>query len=280
VVNYRKTEGEFKINTSLNISRANSKMTKLASGEAIWAGNHQRLDMLTRTVEGGTAGEFYGWVTDGIFQNQSEIINYTDEFGNILQPLALPGDMKFKDLNGDGRINGEDRKVIGNPEPDFGFGLRFNAEYRAFDLNLLFNGTYGNDVLNAVKPYTHAGNGVYNSYKEILTTAWDGEGTSNTQPRLAVRDNNQNFRYSDYYIEDGSYLRLQSAQIGYNIPSTASERIGISRARIYIGGENLFTLTKFSGMDPDLGGYSLERGIDWGQYPLPRVFMIGVNVSF
>jgi TonB-linked SusC/RagA family outer membrane protein len=280
VINYREEFGELKLNTSLNLSRANSKMTKLAMGEAIWAGNHQRLDMLTRTAEEGTSGEFYGWVSNGIFQNEKEVINYTDEFGNILQPLAKPGDMKFKDLNGDGRINAEDRTVIGNPEPDFSYGWRVNLEYRAFDFSFLFSGTYGNDVLNAVKPYTHAGNGVYNSYSEILSTAWNGEGSSNTQPRLAVRDNNQNFRYSDYYVEDGSYLRLKSAQLGFNLPGDICSKLKMSKARIYIGGENIFTLTKFSGMDPDLGGYALERGIDWGQYPLPRVFMIGANISF
>jgi TonB-linked SusC/RagA family outer membrane protein len=281
VIGYREKIGsDFNLNLSMNLSRANSTLTKLASGEAIWSGNHQRLDMLTRTVEGGTAGEFYGWVTNGIFQNKKEIINYTDEFGNILQPLAQPGDMKFKDLNGDGTINGEDRQVIGNPEPDFSYGLTINMEYKAFDLSMLFSGTYGNDVLNAVKPYTHAGNGIYNSYREILYNAWDGEGTSNTQPRLAARDNNQNFRYSDYYIEDGSYLRLQSAQLGFNLPNSVCEKINLSRVRIYIGGENLFTLTKFSGMDPDLGGSALERGIDWGHYPVPRVLMVGANISF
>jgi TonB-linked SusC/RagA family outer membrane protein len=281
VINYRETFGnDFELRTSLNLSRANTEMTKLASGEAIWAGNHQRLDMLTRTVEGGVAGEFYGWKTNGIFQNESEIINYTDEFGNILQPLAQPGDMKFKDLNGDGTINGEDRKVIGDPEPDFSYGLNINMEYKSFDIYMLFNGTVGNDVLNAVKPYTHAGNGIYNSYQEILNTAWAGEGTSDTQPRLAVRDNNQNFRYSDYYIEDGSYLRLQSAQLGYNLPKAFCNKLTLTKARVYIGGENLFTVTNFSGMDPDIGGSALERGIDWGHYPVPRVFMVGVNISF
>jgi hypothetical protein len=97
---------------------------------------------------------------------------------------------------------------------------------------------------------------------------------------LAARDNNQNFRYSDYYIEDGSYLRLQSAQLGFNLPNSVCEKINLSRVRIYIGGENLFTLTKFSGMDPDLGGSALERGIDWGHYPVPRVLMVGANISF
>jgi hypothetical protein len=281
VIGYNEKIGsDFNLRASLNLSHASSTLTTLASGEAIWSGNHQRLDMLTRTAEGGTAGEFYGWVSNGIFQNQKEVINYTDEFGNILQPLAQPGDMKFKDLNGDGTINGEDRQVIGNPEPDLSFGLNISLSYKVVDLSMLFTGTYGNDVLNAVKPYTHAGNGVYNSYREILYNAWDGEGTSNSQPRLAARDNNQNFRYSDYYIEDGSYLRMKSMQLGFTLPKGWVNKVGMSNARIYVGGENLFTLTKFSGMDPDMGGSAMERGIDWGHYPLPRVWMVGANISF
>jgi len=281
VAGYRKKIGpDFMLSTSVNVSRATSKMTKMAFGEDILSGNHQRLDMLTRTREGGVAGSFYGWVTDGIFQNESEVINHTDEFGNVIQPQAQAGDMRFKDLNGDGQITGEDRKVIGNPEADFSFGININMEYKNIDLSMLFNGTYGNDVLNAVKPYSDAGNGVYNSTAGLLDRAWDGEGTSNTQPRLASVDNNQNFRYSDYYIEDGSYLRLRSLQLGYTVPQAFCQKIKLTNARVFIGGENLFTLTNFSGLDPDLGGSALERGIDWGQYPLPQIFMVGANISF
>lgn len=268
----------FKI--SLNASRARSTMRELAFGEEIWSGNHQRLDLLTRTTEGQPAGAFYGWATDGIFQNEEEVINHTDEFGNRIQPLAQPGDFRFVDLNGDGRLDDNDRKMIGNPEPDVTFGLNLSANYKAFDLFVLFNGTYGNDVLNALQPYTHAGNGVYNAYRGIIFDAWSGEGTSNSQPRLAVRDDNQNFRYSDYYIQDGSFLRLRSAQIGYTLPAVLSQTVKISQARIFVGGENLFTWTNYSGLDPDIGGSALERGIDWGQYPLPKVFMAGVNITF
>ncbi len=280
VTSYEKqVTGDLYINANLNLSRSRSVMDKMAFGEEILSGNHQRLDMLTRTAEGQTAGAFYGWETDGIFQNEMEVINYTDEFGNIIQPNAQPGDFRFVDNNGDGRIDDADRAVIGNPEPDFSYGFFFNVRYRAFDMNVLFNGTYGNDVLNAIKPYTHSGNGVYNSYDGIMEDAWDGAGSSNAQPRIAAVDNNQNFRYSDYYIEDGSYLRLRSFQIGYNLPNSLTQRVNMTKARIFVGGENLFTISSFSGLDPDLGGGALERGIDWGQYPLPRIFMAGINVS-
>lgn len=280
-ITYRKEYASgFKMTHSLNLSKASSKITKLVEGEAIWSGNHQRLENLTRTVEGGIAGEFYGMVTNGIFQNESEVINYTDEFGNVLQPHAQPGDMRFKDVNGDGAINADDRAVIGNPEADFTFGINLNFEYKNFDLSMLFTGSYGNDVLNAVKPYAGTGSERYNSFAGLLDEAWDGEGSSNTQPRLAAIDDNNNFIYSDYYIEDGSHLRLKSMQLGYNFPKAWIEKIHLGNARLFIGGENLFTLTKFDGLDVDLGGSALERGIDWGQYPLPRIFMVGANISF
>lgn len=276
----KQVNSDLSFNIRLNASRARSIMRELAFGEEIWSGNHQRLDLLTRTAEDQPAGAFYGWATDGIFQNQEEVINHTDEFGNHIQPLAQPGDFRFRDLNGDGRLDGNDRRTIGNPEPELTFGLNLSANYKAFDLFVLFNGTYGNDVLNALQPYTHAGNGVYNAYRGILFDAWSGEGTSNTQPRLAVRDDNQNFRYSDYYIQDGSFLRLRSAQIGYTIPSVLTQTVNIKQARIFVGGENLFTWTNYTGLDPDIGGSALERGIDWGQYPLPQVYMAGVNIVF
>jgi TonB-linked SusC/RagA family outer membrane protein len=276
----KRVSTDLSFNIRLNASRARSTMRELAFGEEIWSGNHQRLDLLTRTAEGQPAGAFYGWVTNGIFQNQEDVINHTDEFGNRIQPLAQPGDFRFMDLNGDGRLDDNDRRTIGNPEPELTFGLNISMNYKAFDLFVLFNGVYGNDVLNALQPYTHAGNGVYNAYRGALFDAWSGEGTSNTQPRLAVRDDNQNFRYSDYFIQDGTFLRLRSAQIGYTIPPAVSQTVNINRARIFIGGENLFTWTNYSGLDPDIGGSALERGIDWGQYPLPQVFMAGVNITF
>lgn len=281
IVSYRKSwSSGFNLNTSVNLSRARSKVTKLVAGEAIFSGNHQRLEDLTRTGEGDVAGSFYGMVTDGIFQNEKEIINHTDEFGSVLQPSAQPGDMRFRDLNGDGMINAEDRTIIGNPEADFTFGVNINMEYKHFDLSALFTGSYGNDVLNAITPYAYTGGERYNSFSGLLDAAWDGEGSTNTQPRLASEDDNNNFIYSDYFIEDGSHIRLKSLQIGYNLPHDIAEKIQMSSARVFIGGENLFTATKFSGLDADLGGGALQRGIDWGQYPLPRVFMIGANITF
>lgn len=279
-ISYKTDINKLKTSFTLNLSRYNATVVELADGEAIWSGNHQRLDNLTYTAEGQTPGLFYGFVTDGIFQNKTEINSHSDEYGNIIQPYAQAGDFRFKDLNGDGTLNDEDRKVIGDPTPDFSFGFNMQFEYNNFDLTMLFTGKYGNDMLNAANPYLMSGSGTYNSYAGLLNKAWNGEGSTNSQPRLSNDDPNQNFRYSDYYIEDGSFIRLTNLQLGYKLGDKLIENIGIAKARIYMSGENLFTATSFSGLDPDISGSATLSGVDWGHYPLPRTLSIGVNLSF
>jgi len=277
---YQNDIDDFHYSFDVNITSAHSEMTTLANGEALWDGNHQRLNNLGYTAEGETAGSFYGYVTDGIFQNKTEVNSHSDEHGNLIQPNAKPGDFRFKDLNGDGQLTSDDRKIIGNPEPDFSYGLNMYFEYKNFDLSALFSGSYGNDMLNAIKPYIGTGSGSYNMYADLLDEAWDGEGSTDQQPRLSDTDLNQNFRYSDYYVEDGSYLRLKNIQVGYTLPQSLSESINISRAKVFVGAENLFTLTSFSGLDPEIGGSATLRGVDWGHYPLPRIFNFGINMNF
>lgn len=279
-VTYKNQFNKLKTTFTLNLSHYKAKAKELADGEAIWDGNHQRLDDLGYTAEGQTPGSFYGYVTDGIFQNRTEINSHSDEFGNIIQPYAQPGDFRFKDLNGDGQLTDQDRTIIGDPIPDLSYGLTLKFDYTNFDLSLLFTGKYGNDMLNAANPYLMSGSGNYNSYAGLLDKAWDGEGSTNSQPRLSNDDPNQNFRYSDYFIEDGSFFRLTNLQFGYKLSDKIIENSGLSKARFYISGENLFTLTSFSGLDPDIGGRSTLSGVDWGHYPLPRIINIGVNLAF
>ena len=152
--------------------------------------------------------------------------------------------------------------------------------YKKVDLSALFTGSYGNDMLNAANPYMMSGAGNYNSYAGLLNKAWSGEGTSNTQPRLSNDDPNQNFRYSSYYIEDGSFFRLRNIQLGYTLPGNLSGKASMSHARFYVSGENIFTISDFSGLDPDVGGYATLQGVDWGHYPLPRIFNLGINLTF
>ncbi|MCA0931712.1 TonB-dependent receptor [Lutimonas saemankumensis] len=279
-INYRHDFNEFKTNFILNLTHYKAKVTNLADGEAIWDGNHQRLNSLSRTAEGMAPGQFYGYVADGIFQNRTEINSHSDEFGNIIQPFAQPGDMRFKDLNGDGQLTDDDRTEIGNPIPDFTFGFTMKFEYKGFDLSTLFTGSYGGDMLNAAKPYLNSGAGNYNSYAGLYDAAWNGEGSTNVQPRLSNDDPNQNFRYSSYYIEDGSFIRLRNLQFGYRLSQNTLDKMNLTNLRIFLTGENIFTATSFSGLDPDIGGTATLQGVDWGHYPLPRIFNIGVNIAF
>jgi len=279
VFKYRNAEGELRYEVGFNLSSARTKIKKLVHGESIQDGNHQRLDMLTTTMEGETAGTFFGYVTDGIFQNFTEINSHSDEHGNLLQAQAEPGDFRFLDVNKDGVLNDNDKRVIGNPEPDFTYGINGYLGYKGIELNLLVTGAYGNDVLNAIKPYTATGEGYYNSEKGLLDLGWNGENSTSTQPILKAVDQNQNFRYSDYYIEDGSYMRLKNIQLAYNLPYVLLNPVRIKGAKIYVSAENILTITPFSGLDPDMGGRPTERGIDWGHYPLPKRFTVGIKLT-
>lgn len=279
-INYNHDFNELKTSFILNLSHYKAKVTNLADGEALWDGNHQRLNSLSRTAEGKAPGQFYGYIADGVFQNRTEINSHSDEFGNIIQPFAQPGDMRFKDLNGDGQLTDDDRTEIGNPIPDFTFGFTMKFAYRGFDLSTLFTGSYGGDMLNAAKPYLNSGAGNYNSYAGLYNAAWDSEGSSNSQPRLSNDDPNQNFRYSSYYIEDGSFIRLRNIQLGFKIPDSALDRMNLTNLRVFVTGENIFTVSSISGLDPDIGGTATLQGVDWGHYPLPRIFNIGFNLAF
>jgi TonB-linked SusC/RagA family outer membrane protein len=283
-ISHRNTLDKFRYQVGLNITHTNSTMKNVADGETILDGNDQRLDMLTYTAENSPIGAFYGYVTDGIFQNETEVINHTDEFGHILQPSAQPGDFRFVDINGDGRITAEgDRKIIGNPDADFTFGLNLGLSYGNLDLRCLVTGSYGNDIITPIMAYTHSGSADYNSYAGLYADAWSGEGTSVTQPRISNNDPNLNFRYSDYYISDGSYIRLKSVQLGYTFPPSWTSSVGIDALKIFLNAENLVTLTGYEGLDPDIGPYAyniLLRGVDWGNYPLPGKITLGLNLSF
>jgi len=283
-INHKNNSGAWNYNVGLNLSHSLSTMKNVADGESIWEGNDQRLDLLTYTAENSPIGSFYGYVTDGIFQNEIEVINHTDEFGNILQPAAQAGDFRFVDVNGDGRITPEgDRKIIGSPDAAFTFGFNFGAKYKWFDLRLLLTGSYGNEIITPIMAYTHSGSADYNSYQGLIEDTWDGEGSSNSQPRISNNDPNLNFRYSDYYISDGSYIRLKSFQVGFTFPETWTRQLKINKAKLLLNAENIYTLTNYQGLDPDVGPYSnniLLRGVDWGNYPLPQSFTLGLNVSF
>lgn len=228
--------------------------------------NGQRV---TRSVVGRPIGSFYGYKTDGIFQNQTELDNYPS------MSLAGVGDLRFVDTNEDGQINGDDRTYIGSPIPDFVYGLSFDLAYKNWDMSVSFQGQYGNELFNGknvVRPDPY-------NFEQHVWDRWTGEGTSNSEPRPSY--GGYNFLPSDRFIQDGSYQRLRSINIGYSLPSTLMNKVNMTRARIYVKANNLFTWTDYTGYTPEIGsGDVLSNGIDTGIYPIPRTISLGINTTF
>ena len=217
--------------------------------------------------------------TDGIFQSADEVANYKNDKGQLIQPYAKAGDFRFKDANGDGKIDVNDRVFVGNAYPKFSYGVNFNATYKGFDVNVFFQGVQGNKLFNAMKFSTlNAGVGQQYNMLEGVLDAWTPENHSNTLPRVSLRDENRNFyETSDFYVENGSYLRLKNLTIGYTIPASVTNRIKLKSVRLYATGNNVFTITKYSGFDPEVGMDTY--GMDSGRYPQARSFIFGLNIG-
>ncbi|RSK45373.1 SusC/RagA family TonB-linked outer membrane protein [Hymenobacter rigui] len=288
-VGYNKSAGDFTYGVSVNGTRAISRIDKLANGQAIYSGNTPIFGRPSKTEEGGYVGAFYGYQTSGIFQNQGEVDNYKAANGQTIQPNAKPGDFRFADLNGDGKIDANDQKFIGNPFPDLTFGVNLNAGYKGFDLQASLVGSFGNDIVNANKGWWYSGSYNYNKIAGLEDKAWHGEGTSNSVPRVVANDNNQNLtRFSNFYVENGSYARVRNLQLGYTFSNGLTNTMRMKSLRLYVSGQNLFTFTKYSGLDPELGygrsytdgASALNRGVDLGNYPTNRTFLAGANITF
>ncbi|MEL7589588.1 MAG: TonB-dependent receptor, partial [Prolixibacteraceae bacterium] len=278
---YRDNIGDFKYSVGGNLSTFKNEVISLGGGEPINQSGHLGYYTLTRTEEGMPIGYFYGLKTDGIFQNAQEIASYTNEEGGKIQPNARPGDLRFVDLDKNGSIGEGDRTKTGNPFPDFTYGVNLNFQYKGFDLVALFQGSQGNDILNILKYDIYSGAGWYNAPAGMMEKAWHGEGTSNSQ--FAINANSgDNLTMSDWYVEDGSYMRLKNLQIGYSLPKTVfGLRTNIENLRIWVGGQNLFTLTGYEGLDPEMGSTNPKAmGIDIAFYPQARTYMMGVNITF
>lgn len=262
-----------------NLSTYRNRIESLGSGKSI-PGTKVHLEYFnyTMTEVGKPIGYYYGYQTDGVFQTQQEIDNYMNN-GSIIMPGAKPGDLKFVDINKDGKIDDEDRTMIGNPHPDFTFGLTLGAEYKGFDFSAFFQGSIGNDIMNIVKYDIYSGTGWYNAPKDILTTFWDGPGSTNKNFGIDA-DSRMNLQLSDWFIEDGSYVRLKNLQIGYTIPQALTKKLTINNLRVFVAAQNLFTITGYSGLDPEIGHEKpIYMGIDVGYYPQPRTFMFGVSMK-
>ncbi|WP_312825036.1 TonB-dependent receptor [Epilithonimonas sp.] len=218
---------------------------------------------------------FYGYVTDGIFQNQTEVnVHAVQQPGSNSATSTAPGDIRYKDLNNDGVINDKDRTIIGNPNPKFTFSLNNTFTYKNFDLTIFLQGSYGNDIFNANRMYTESMSVINNQNASVLGR-WTGEGTSNSMPRAIYGDPNQNSRVSDRYIEDGSYIKIKNINLSYTLPKGAFGQ-NFSLIKIFVSAQNLVTWTKYTGFDPEVP----VNGIDNGTYPITRTVSLGLNVGF
>lgn len=280
--NWEDRKGDFGYGIGVNLSSIKNKAVKLLGGDTPLYAASFNGDYIIRNEEGGEISRFYGFIADGIFQNQTEINAHTNEYGKKIQDNAKPGDIRFKDLNHDGALDDKDKTYIGSAFPDLMVGINGHVSYKNIDFMANFYGTIGNDVFNTTKA-KYSGGGGDNVYAGAYNAAWHGEGTSYLLPRLSVNDSNMNYkRVSSFYVEDGSYLRCKMLQIGYTLPKHWMKNMSL---RLSFSAQNPFTITKYSGMDPEaasLGaeGKVLESGVDWAGYPNPRTYLFGLNLNF
>ena len=230
---------------------------------------------VSRAQNGKPYPYFYGYKTAGIFQNMDEVAAYINKDGGMIQPNAVPGDVRFVDMNGDGKITTDDCTDIGKGMPDWTYGLNFNVSWKNFDLSMMWQGTIGNDVYDATRPIDIANANL----PSWMLNRWTGEGTSDKYPRFAWGDNT-NWLSSDLYVYDGSYLRLKNIQLGYTLPKNWTRKAFVSSLRVYVAAENLLTFTKYHGYDPEISSGGTSLGIDRGVYPQSRTWTVGANLTF
>ena len=268
-------KGGFNWNATAVMGTYKNKVVSLGLSAPIDNG-FTRITGGSKRIEAGFPVDyFYGFVTEGIFQNYDEIrAHATQSPGNDPTSSTAPGDIKFKDLNNDGIINDKDRTNIGNFNPTFTYGITNTVTYRNFELSCFIQGSQGNKVLNFTRWYTEGGvsNG---NYSNAVIDRWTGAGTSNSMPRLVLNDPNGNNRVSDRFVEDGSYVRIKNLRIAYNLPGKVANYLTLKKAQFYASAQNLLTITNYTGMDPEVGG-----GVDIGFYPQARTFTMGVTVDF
>ena len=274
---YRKSFGEFNFSANGNVSYIENNVVFLGNDKDFISGGagFQSMGDVTRIQVGESINSFYGYKTNGIFQNMDDVNSYVNSDGNPIQPDAVPGDFRWVDSDGNGTINADDRVFLGTPLPKYTFGLTLNLDYKNFDFMVFTQGVAGNKIFQGLRRLDVANA----NYQTSVLGRWTGEGSTNTIPRLTNQDPNGNLsKFSDYYLEKGDFIRIKTVQFGYTIPSDVMNKIGAQKLRLYITGENLLTLTKYTGYDPEIGGNVM--GIDKGYYPQARSIMLGLNLQF
>ncbi|WP_010662130.1 SusC/RagA family TonB-linked outer membrane protein [Marinilabilia salmonicolor] len=281
-LNWNDNLGDFSYGAQFNISTNKNEVTYLGNASGFIQSNSnvisQQTEPVWRVETGMPVGYFYGYKTDGIFQDQQDIDSYADN--GYLQGDPQPGDVKFVDVTGDGVVNDEDRTMIGNPHPDVRIGFGLNFAYKGFDFSVTGKGAFGHEILQSYRSF--ADNEFHNYTTEILEKRWTPENPSNSFPRLTAGNSVNRMTVSDIYIHDGDFIKIQNLTIGYDFKKLLPD-MPLGQARLYVAGRNLVTFTDYSGMDPEVG-YGDEQpfvsGIDLGFYPSPRTYLVGLNLKF
>ncbi len=289
-INYNtKNTGNFSWSSSFVFSHYKNEVLSLVEGLPLTEDvntNGYLPVVVTNTLVGQPIGMFYGYQTAGLFTNLSDLNSAPSQFGQTVGTApgqTYLGDVRYVDVNGDGVVDSRDKTVIGNPHPDFTFGFTNNFKYKNFDLSVFLQGSVGNDIMNLTRR-----NGTSNSmlYQNQLVDAlnfWTPTNTNTDIPRPINGTSNYNLEISDRYIEDGSYVRIQNVTLGYTLPENLISKLRFKRVKIYGSAQNLFTFTKYSGYDPEIGSFNqnvLLSGVDNGRYPSPRTYSLGVNLEF
>lgn len=273
---FRVSDAQFSIRG--NASYLKNKLVNLGNDTG-WAAydSFQSVGTITRAMNGEPFPYFYGLKTDGIFQTQQEVDSYVGPDGKTpVQPDARPGYVRFVDINRDGVIDDNDRTKLGKGMPDWTFGVNLSASWRRFDLSMMWQGTAGNDVFDATRRIDINSTNL----PSWMLGRWTGPGTSDKYPLFIVGDSSDNWKSSDLYVYDGSYLRLKNIELGYTLPDKIAHNVQISRLRLFVSAENLLTFTKYHGFDPEISSGGTSLGVDYGVYPQARVWRIGFNLEF
>jgi len=277
---YNDYSGDFKWGVNINATTLSSEVTSLGTAETIFGPTTSAGQFINRLFVGEPVYHFFGYEMDGIFQNQAEVDAANQTIGGGV------GDVRFRDLNGDGEVNADDRTVIGDPTPDLTLGADFSFQYKNFDAAVFITGTYGNDVYNTRQVSLIQQDRLFNRGVEVLNR-WTGPGTSNTIPQAGGSTNN--ISVSDRFVEDGSFTRFRNISLGYSLGDSALSKVlngSINKLRLYVSGQNVFTITDYKGYDPEIGGTVDNNGnvnafgVDTVIYPQPRTFLMGLQIEF
>ncbi len=266
----------FKYNVGINGSHNTNQIIKLNNAnQPIFAGNTREISSSILTA-GHPIGEFYGWLTNGLFRNQQDVTASPSQSG------AIPGSFKFQDLNKDGKIDGKDRTFLGSPLPKLLYGISLDASFRNFDFSAFFNGSYGNKIFEQTRYFTDFPTFQGQRSTRVLNS-WTPQNLNASTPIFSNNNNNDDQRPSNYYVQPASFLRCKNITLGYSLPNSVTEKIHVSKLRFYVQGANLFTVTRYDGLDPEVGlagegNYAI--GVDKGVSPLTKQYILGLNASF